>query len=322
VDWAIDTTSGKSVRELRKEIISFLERHASDARSVGDVELAVSELLTNGARHAKGPLWVNIDWSVARPVLTVVDLGPGFDLRIELPPPGQLGGRGLYVVDQLTHDLAVRKREAGGSVVSVSLPIERGVTVSIDPPRRRVATLPALDEALPEGGFGKEAFLRALVVQLAHAIGVQGGPLAAEEAVAQVAADVGGQMEAEYRQATAWVGRMDADRLAECFVRLKHAIDGRFSVVEIDDHRIVLENTQCPFGAAVQHAPALCRMTSAVFGSIGASNSDHGAEVTLEERIAIGDTRCRVIVELDPGEEPSRFAHRYTSPADTSPTDA
>ncbi len=48
---------------------------------------------------------------------------------------------------------------------------------------------------------------------------------------------------------------------------------------------------------AVRRAPGLCRMTSSVFGGIAARNTG-GATVVLEERIALGDPECRVVVWL------------------------
>ena len=99
------------------------------------------------------------------------------------------------------------------------------------------------------------------------------------------------------------------------FVRLKHAIDGQFHIIEITDDHIVLGNTRCPFGDAVRKSPALCRMTSSVFGGIAAHNHDRGAAVILEERIAVGDPGCRVVVYLGDAPDSARsFAHRYTSP--------
>ena len=52
------------------------------------------------------------------------------------------------------------------------------------------------------------------------------------------------------------------------------------------------------FGDAVKAAPALCRMTSSVFGGIAARNRADGAAVVLEERISVGDPGCRVVVHL------------------------
>lgn len=314
MDWVVDSSVHSAVRALRIEVVAYVERHAESSEQLDNVALVLSELLSNCARHATGPLWLTIDWSGANPVVTVADLGPGFDPVLKLPDVSSPGGRGLYIVNQLTGNLEVRRREVGGSAVTVRLPVGRPTAVSLDPPRRRTTVLPALEEALPQGGFGKEAFLRALVVQLAQTMAEQGGPEAAERAVAQVGVDVGGQMEVEFRSARTIDGRLTTAQLSDCYVRLKHAIDGQFTVTEIDDRRIVLENTQCPFGLAVRLAPALCRMTSSVFGGIAARNAQTSARVILAERIALGDHKCRVIVELDPDPADDAIGHRYLSP--------
>ncbi len=214
-------------------------------------------------------------------------------------------------------------RRGGGTEVHAVLPVQRVASRSIDPlplARRRA---PWLDEAQPEGGFGRETFLRALVVQLSQAVEHTAGPDVGEEVVAQVGIAVGGQMEAEYRLAQEVVGRLSPDQLADCFVRLKHAIDGGFSVVEVTDQSIVLANTRCPFGDAVRRAPALCRMTSSVFGGIAARNSDGEAAVVLEERIAVGDPGCRVVVYLGATDDDARpFLHRYRDHASLAPRPA
>jgi predicted ArsR family transcriptional regulator len=199
----------------------------------------------------------------------------------------------------------------GGNRVSARLPIRRADESSHDPPQRRSHALPALEERRPEGGFGKEPFLRALVVQLAQSIEFQHGLAAAEAAVAQVGADAGVQMEQEYRLAKSVVGRMTPEQIADAYIRLKHAIDGDFYLIEVSADRIVLGNRACPFGPVVQKAPALCRMTSSVFGGIAARNAGEGL-VVLEERIAVGDPECRVVVHL--GTAPAAAAdigHRY-----------
>jgi hypothetical protein len=52
-------------------------------------------------------------------------------------------------------------------------------------------------------------------------------------------------------------------------------------------------------------------MTSAVFGGIAARNSDEGAAVVLEERLALGDPGCRVVVHLDHPSDDPPAAHHY-----------
>jgi anti-sigma regulatory factor (Ser/Thr protein kinase) len=320
VDWYLDSTDTHAVSELRREIREYLHRHGEASSAFDEAEVVVSELLGNTARHAAGPVWVTLSWRAPAPIIVVRDLGPGFDpamlggTRLADIDPLQESGRGLFLINTLAPALEAVAREHGAEV-SVELPVTRQAEVSHDPPRRTTAVLPAPQEARPEGGFGKESFLRALVVQLAQTLELQHGPDAAEAAVAQVGVDVGGPMEEEFRRAEGVVGRMTPEQMAACYVRLKHAIDGGFFVVEADEDRIVLGNTRCPFGEAVQLAPSLCRMTSSVFGGIAARNNDGPVLVTLEERIAVGDPGCRVIVCLDESKSPARgFAHRYQPP--------
>jgi anti-sigma regulatory factor (Ser/Thr protein kinase) len=331
VDWYVDGEEPGAMTRLRHEVVSYLSRHADGTESLDEAEIVVSEAVGNAVRHAAGPVWVSLTWREVNPRLTVRDVGPGFDpdalQRVaEGPPPESSpdmddltglgeGGRGFFLMTELAEDVQVANRGEGGALVSVLLPVKRSATIDHDPPRTTVNPLPALAEARPDGGFGKESFLRALVVQLARSVEYQHGPDAAEAAVAQVGADVGGQMEAEFRLARDVVGSMTPEQIGECYVRLKHAIDGGFRVVEADHQQIVLVNDRCPFGDAVQLAPALCRMTSSVFGGIAARNSDGPVAVLLEERIAVGDPGCRVVVGLDRSADLDRnAAHVYRKP--------
>jgi anti-sigma regulatory factor (Ser/Thr protein kinase) len=321
VDWYLDPDPA-AAGHLRREIRRYLERHATEDADVAGAEVVAGELITNGVRHAGGPLWVSLRWPDAHPVLTVADLGPGFQLDTSLPEdPAAVGGRGLHIVSRLAKSLEREARRSGGSIVSATLPVTKPFVASHDPPRRRQGVLPTLDEAEPGVGFGQDAFLRALVVQLAQAVEERTGPDQAEAAVAQVGTDVGGQMEAEFRRARQVVDRLTPEQIGECYVRLKHAIDGDFVVEEATDERIVLVNSRCPFGDVVRRAPALCRMTSSVFGGIAARNSGQGATVVLEERIAVGDPECRVVVWLDADHPGARqWGHRYETPVDADPT--
>jgi anti-sigma regulatory factor (Ser/Thr protein kinase)/predicted ArsR family transcriptional regulator len=304
VDWYLEGTEPEAVADLRREVGEHLCRHAAPGSDVAGAELAVSELLSNVVLHAPGPAWVQLDWSAARPLLSVHDLGTGFEARRELPADllAQDGGRGLFIVSNVSAWMTVVAKRAGGSKVTVELPVVRSAERDHDPLRRRAGALPAPQEARADGSFGKESFLRALVVQLAEAVEHNEGPAAAEAAIAQVGADVGGRMEDEYRRVEGIVGDLDPQQIADLYVRLKAAIDGDFYVIDANEERIVLGNRACPFGDVVRRAPGLCRMTSSVFGGIAARNTG-GASVVLEERIALGDPECRVVVWL-------RGAHR------------
>ena len=121
-------------------------------------------------------------------------------------------------------------------------------------------------------------------------------------------------MEDEYRRARDIIGQLEPQQIADLYVRLKAAIGGDFYVIEADEEKIVLGNRACPFGDVVKRAPGLCRMTSSVFGGIAARNTG-GASVVLEERIAVGDPECRVVVWLG-GDKRGRWqaAHDYAPP--------
>lgn len=317
MDWYLRGDDPASATALRHEITAYLRRHADPDSDLDSAELVVSEMLGNLARHAGGPAWVSLTWPGEMPVVTVRDLGPGFDPSLvttidfdDIDPLAE-SGRGLFLITALAPAVEAAERRGAGMVLDVTLPVTRRAAVDHDPPRRLTSTLPALDEALPEGGFGRESFLRALVVQLAQSVEFQHGPDAADAAVAQVGTDVGARMEEEFRLARRLTERLTPEQMGECYVRLKHAIEGGFSVVEATEDRIVLVNTRCPFGDAVQLAPSLCRMTSSVFGGIAARNSDGPVRVLLEERIAVGDPGCRVVVDLTGTGVTTAGAHLY-----------
>lgn len=348
MDWYLDGDDARALGTLRREAVAYLRRHAEAYSDLDGAELVIGETIGNAVRHAGGPIWVSLSWRELSPTLTVRDLGPGFEPALLAEAAGEdlgrldtgiadlavdtseledarpyeadpraiaEGGRGLFLITHLAPTLEAHARRGDGMMVSVTLPVRRPAAISHDSPRHTTFPLPALSEAQPGGGFDKESFLRALVVQLAQAVEFEHGPDAADAVVAQVGADVGGQMEEEFRAAEQVTGQMTAEQMAHCYVRLKHAIDGGFYVIEANEKRIVLGNRRCPFGDVVRLAPSLCRMTSSVFGGIAARNTGHGASVLLEERIAVGDPGCRVVVYLQepsPSERP--LVHEYAAP--------
>lgn len=314
MDWYIEDRDQAS--ELRRQFTAYIRRHAVENADVDAAALTFSELVTNAFEHGGGSVWVSVDWTDELPVLTVRDVGSSFEFdSIGTAADHAERGRGFSIATNLAQDLEVATRDMGGTAVTATLDTPRAPSRSLDPVRQSVGVLPTLEEAGPDG-FDKESFLRALVVQLAQDVELGAGPAAAEELVAQVGMNVGSRMEEEYRVATGALGKLTPDQLAECFVRLKHSIDGDFYPVEVTEEKIVLANRRCPFGLAVQKAPALCRMTSSVFGGIAANNTG-GSVVLLDERIAVGDHQCRVVIWLGEHDQESRRAHsghRYEAP--------
>jgi DNA-binding NarL/FixJ family response regulator/anti-sigma regulatory factor (Ser/Thr protein kinase) len=321
VEWALDSARAEAVTALRREIVAYLRRHGEPDSDFAGAEVVVAELLTNAFQHAPGPAWVRTSWSRERPRIEVHDLGEGFAFDASLPEPMAEAGRGLFLVNALADEIEVAAKCGRGSMISATLPVRRRVEASHDPPRRSHDALPALEEAREDGTFGKEPFLRALTVELAQAVEAIQGPAAAEAVVSQVGADVGGRMEEAYRAAHQIAGRLTPEQMADLYVRLKGAIDGGFYVIEANERRIVLGNSRCPFGPIVQRQPGLCRMTSSVFGGIAARNAGQSS-VALEERIALGDPECRVVVWLGDAQPPDPdSAHHYRAPVDDASAD-
>ncbi|NND75886.1 MAG: hypothetical protein HKN44_12850 [Ilumatobacter sp.] len=315
MDWFVPADTA-AASELRREVRAYLDRHSSPGSDVEGAELAFSELLTNAVEHSGGnAVWVSLDWMAANPVVTIYDLGESFELPAtpEVPVDSPRG-RGLLIASHLTRELAVAARDVGNRVSAV-LDVERPPSPDIDQSPGR-ARLPLVAEAV-DGYFPREPFLRALVVELAESVDRTQGPAVAEGAIAAVGAKVGSQMETAFRADADLAGTLSPDQIATLYVGLKSAIGGDFYIVSVDDDKIVLGNRRCPFGEAVTQAPSLCRMTSSVFGGIGARNAGRDVAVHLEERIAVGDPECRVVIWLrDPPEEIVPVVHRYQAPPD------
>lgn len=320
MDWFLGRGDLEQFSQLRRQFAEYVVRHAEPGADIDAAVLTFAELVGNAVEHGEGPTWVSVDWQARNPLLSVHDLGAGFDWTdSSMPDPAQHRGRGLAIAADLAAHLEVVSKRTRGTVVQATLDLPRSDQANLDPPRRTVNVLPDLSEAGPRG-FGREPFLRALAVQLAQGVEFVHGPLAAETAVAQVGTDVGSQMEAEFRSAMSIEDRPLTPReLAEAYVRLKAGIGGGFYILEVTDEYILLANRSCPFGDAVQKSPALCRMTSSVFGGMAARNVGE-ATVVLEERIAVGDPQCRVVVHLVPTEE-TLHGHRYLAPVDRDQVD-
>ena len=146
----------------------------------------------------------------------------------------------------------------------------------------------------------RDVFLRTLLRHLAGTLQDVVGLEEASGFVSVVGQKIGDEINSAYTSALA-VDRLSRDQLADVLVDLKRRIQGDFFIIEEDDQKIVLGNRACPFAEKVVGRPALCMMTSNVFGSIAAENLGY-AKVVLEQAIARGDSGCRVVVYLKPSE--------------------
>ena len=164
---------------------------------------------------------------------------------------------------------------------------------ALSAPRASRSPLRTLDVPLE-----RDVFLRTLLRELAGTLQEVVGLDEASGFVSVVGQNMGRQMDRGYRAALG-VPRLTRAQVADVLVDLKARIEGDFYVVEQDDDMIVLGNGACPFAEKVVGRPALCMMTSNVFGSIAAENLGY-AKVELQAMIAVGYPGCRVVVHVRP----------------------
>lgn len=142
----------------------------------------------------------------------------------------------------------------------------------------------------------RDLFLRNLVRELAGTLQDVVGLEEASGFISVVGQRIGEQINQDYQRALD-TSALSAQQVGDVLVDLKRRIQGRFSIVEMNEERIVFANSACPFGDKVLDRPSMCMMTSNVFGVIAAENLGQ-AKVVLEQTIARGDAGCRVIVYL------------------------
>jgi anti-sigma regulatory factor (Ser/Thr protein kinase) len=83
---------------------------------VEDVELVMSELVTNAMRHGRGEITMHLEVAPDRILVGVQDQGGGRPLPRE-PDASDVNGRGLALVALLATEWGVQPEPAGGKVV-------------------------------------------------------------------------------------------------------------------------------------------------------------------------------------------------------------
>jgi predicted ArsR family transcriptional regulator len=147
----------------------------------------------------------------------------------------------------------------------------------------------------------RDVFLRTLIRELSGTLQDVVGMEEAAGFISVVGQRVGDQINESYKGALA-VSSLSREQVARVLVDLKRRIEGDFFIVEESDEKIVLGNRACPFAEKVMGRPALCMMTSNVFGVIAAQNLGY-SKVSIERSIALGEAECRVVVYLKPTPE-------------------
>lgn len=114
--WTFDIRDAAASRDVRMAILRLLLTPTGARVACGDAEIVLGELLGNVLRYAPGEVEVVLDASNVRPVLHVLDRGPGFRHN-GLLPADMLSetGRGLFLAATLSDELHVTRRPDGGS---------------------------------------------------------------------------------------------------------------------------------------------------------------------------------------------------------------
>lgn len=159
----------------------------------------------------------------------------------------------------------------------------------------------------------REGFFQSIVMALSGTLQDTVGIKDASGFVSLVGMSLGEEIAEKYERAN---GDRPLDRAAliDALIDLKRRIGGDFFVVSDDGGRIVLGNRRCPFGDGIKGFPSLCMMTSNVFGHLVAESQGYG-RVTIEEAIAAGSSRCRIVIDLEPDARAGRGRQYFKAPS-------
>jgi anti-sigma regulatory factor (Ser/Thr protein kinase) len=113
-------------RAVRRQIVALLRAHAAPGSDLAATELIVSELVGNGLKYGTGWVALTLEWEDERAVLHVCDGGNAFEVPAGLPAePSSESGRGLFLVQAISHGLDIQRIDDGNRV-RVVLPVRRG----------------------------------------------------------------------------------------------------------------------------------------------------------------------------------------------------
>jgi len=121
--WSIAMLDRDVATVARRGIVRVLREYGATETETDIAELVFSELLGNVVRYGGDEVEFALDISGDAPVLHALDRGPGFTYSTRLPINAlSENGRGLFIVQALTRDLNITRRNGGGSHARAVLP--------------------------------------------------------------------------------------------------------------------------------------------------------------------------------------------------------
>lgn len=130
--WRFHSSDAHAAHISRRALVAFMRKFAADPNALFTAELILGEILANSVEHAPGLVEVQIDWTGKKPVVTVIDAGPGLRNRLLELPQDMLAesGRGLFLINALSEALAFSLSKRGGTELRVVLPLTRSTSES------------------------------------------------------------------------------------------------------------------------------------------------------------------------------------------------
>lgn len=101
---AATSASGAARAAVRERFAGVLGR-----ATISDLELVISELVTNGFEHGRGAIRVEVSLKNGELNGAVSDEGNGFDYELRDVAGHELRGRGLAVIDALVPRWGIRR---------------------------------------------------------------------------------------------------------------------------------------------------------------------------------------------------------------------
>lgn len=122
-----DSSDASAARTCRREMMNYIRRFAANPEALFTAELILGELFANTVQHAPGLVEVRIDWSGEKPIVRVVDTGPGL-IHLHSDEKQDMmneHGRGLFLIRTLAEDVSMASPNASGTELRVVLPLFR-----------------------------------------------------------------------------------------------------------------------------------------------------------------------------------------------------